>query len=271
MRFLGICRQTEFSPNHVMSDRLIFTKTTEALARRGVEVVAIDESEVGAGRIGHALVFSMAQGPRASEVLARIERAQGCLIVNSPRAVMNCYRVHMARHLPAAGIPFPRSVIVDTAHDPLPDALAFTGKTWVKRGDVHAVHLEDVTLAYRPQECREVLQEFRQRGITHAVLQEHVPGDVVKFYAVRGEGFFEWFYLNGGSAPFDPGKLQALADASAQALSLDVYGGDAIVGPDGRLVIIDVNDWPSFSAVRDAASEAIASLLVRKGLAHVGD
>jgi len=269
MRFLGIRRQTEFSPNHVMSDRLIFTKTVEALMRRGVEVVEIDESEAERAD-GHALVFSMAQGPRASEVLARIERSQRCLMVNSPQAVMSCYRVNMVRRLPAADIPFPRSVIVDTATAAPPVPEFGARKMWVKRGDVHAVHREDVTLAYRADECVEVLQEFRQRGIAQAVFQEHIAGDVVKFYAVRGEDFFEWFYLNGGSASFDAQRLRELADASAEVLGLDVYGGDAIVGPQG-LVIIDVNDWPSFSAVREAAAEKIASRIVRKALAHVGD
>jgi glutathione synthase/RimK-type ligase-like ATP-grasp enzyme len=270
VRYLGIRRQTEFSPNHVMSDRLIFDKTVEALGRRGVDVVVADEGDVGALPARHPLVFSMAQGPAASEALAQVERERNCLIVNSPRAVMSCYRTNMVRLLPAAGVPFPRSVIVDTANG-LPPAAAQPGKTWVKRGDVHAVHLEDVTLAYRPEECAEVVEEFGQRGISHAILQEHIKGDVVKFYAVRGEDFFQWFYQNGGSAPFEAAQLRELADASAFALGLDVFGGDAIVGPGGSLTIIDVNDWPSFSAVRDTAAEAIASLLVRKARAHVGD
>ncbi|MFS6554926.1 hypothetical protein VPJ68_05445, partial [Parabacteroides distasonis] len=37
-----------------------------------------------------------------------------------------------------------------------------------------------------------------------------------------------------------------------------MYGGDAIVTADGNFVIIDFNDWPSFSRCRDEAAEAIA-------------
>ena len=105
--------------------------------------------------------------------------------------MQSCYRVNMVKLLPEAGVPFPRSVIVDTASTSLPRGAVGAAKTWVKRGDVHAVHLEDVTLAYRAEECLEVIQEFRQRGIAQAILQEHVPGDVVKFYSVRGEDFFD--------------------------------------------------------------------------------
>jgi glutathione synthase/RimK-type ligase-like ATP-grasp enzyme len=267
MRFVGISRKTEFSPNHVMSDMLVFKKTAEGLERRGVEVVPIEESAVGAELPDCTLVFSMAQGPTANAVLAEVEARTGCLMVNSPRAVMSCYRVNMVRMLPEAGIPFPASVIVDTAAPHLPSV---SGKTWVKRGDVHAVHLEDVTLAYRADECAEVLQEFRQRGIRQAILQDDVPGDVVKFYSVRGEDFFHSFYLNGGTAPYDPARLRELAEASAEALGLWVYGGDAIIAADGSLVVIDINDWPSFAAVRDTAGEKIASLLVKKGRQHVG-
>jgi hypothetical protein len=52
--------------------------------------------------------------------------------------------------------------------------------------------------------------------------------------------------------------LRELAEASAEALGFFVYGGDVIVGKDGFMVVIDVNDWPSFAIVRDVAGEKIA-------------
>jgi glutathione synthase/RimK-type ligase-like ATP-grasp enzyme len=48
-----------------------------------------------------------------------------------------------------------------------------------------------------------------------------------------------------------------LAESSAEALRLFVYGGDVIV-KDGSMVVIDVNDWPSLAVVRDVAGEKIA-------------
>jgi len=45
---------------------------------------------------------------------------------------------------------------------------------------------------------------------------------------------------------------------------LDIYGGDAVISPDGSISIIDLNDWPSFAPVRDQASKFIANLIFQK-------
>jgi len=273
VRYLGITRQSEFSPNHVVSDLLIFEKTAQALEGRGVRIDRIDESEVPAlGRAEHDLVFSMVQGPTGTQALLAFEERTRALVVNSPRAVFNCYRVNMVRRLPAAGVPFPASRIVETDTKEAPD-FGGASSLWVKRGDVHAVHQEDVALAHSPDEVLELLQEFRARGIREAILQEHVPGATVKFYGVRGGDFFHSFATNGTPAAFDVGLLRTLAARAAEALCLHVYGGDVIVREDGSLVVIDVNDWPSFGPVRDEASERIADVLWHLGagrLQHVG-
>ena len=56
---------------------------------------------------------------------------------------------------------------------------------------------------------------------------------------------------------------------AAETLGLFVYGGDAIIGRDGSITIIDVNDWPSFAPVREEASRAIADLIFRKAQEHL--
>ena len=212
----------------------------------------------------------MAQGPLGSKTLLKIED-RGAYIINAPGAVMNCYRINMVKLLPAAGIPFPRSVIVQTDSDCDARAAGLTTeKIWIKRGDVHAVHKEDVTLANTDDEELTLLREFHQRDITEAILQEHLEGDTVKFYAVRETDLFHWYYLNGvHRTPFDEQKLRALAAASAEVMGLYVYGGDAIIGRGGEVTIIDINDWPSFAPVRDQASRHIAQLLRRKAAEHV--
>ena len=87
----------------------------------------------------------------------------------------------------------------------------------------------------------------------------------MKFYAVRESELFHWYYLNGVyHTKFDEQKLRDLASASAEALRLYVYGGDAIIGKDGSITIIDINDWPSFAPVREKASRYIAQLIYRK-------
>ena len=138
-------------------------------------------------------------------------------------------------------------------------------KLWIKRGDVHAVHKEDVTLASTDDEELTLLKEFHARDIRQAILQEHLDGDTVKFYAVRESDLFHWYYLNGVyHTKFNESRLRELASCSAEVLKLFVYGGDAIIGRDGSITIIDINDWPSFAPIRERASSQIAQLMYRK-------
>lgn len=271
LKFGGVSRKTEFSPNHVVNDLLIINQTADALRALGAEVTMYDEGLITPDTIKERLVFSMAQGPLGSNTLLAVED-RGALIINSPRAVMNCYRINMVTLLPKAGIPFPKSVIVGTDQTVNARQAGFqTEKVWIKRGDVHAVHKEDVTLAGTADEELNLLKEFRQRDIRQAIIQEHLDGDTVKFYAVRETELFHWYYLNGVyHTKFDESKLRDLASASAEVMNLFVYGGDAIIGRDGSITIIDINDWPSFAPVRDQASKHIAQLIYRKAEQYGG-
>jgi hypothetical protein len=137
------------------------------------------------------------------------------------------------------------------------------GPFWLKRGDVHAMRADDVVLVHGLEAASEALQGFRRRGIADALLQAHVEGDVFKFYAVQG-GFFHWLPADGGTPRMDAGEeraMAALAQRGADALGLEVYGGDCIRDPSGRLSLIDLNDWPSYAACRTQAAGAIAAYL----------
>ena len=224
LKFAGISRKTEFSPNHVVNDLLIINQTADAIKELGAEVTMYDEGLITPDSVKEKLIFSMAQGPMGSKTLSKIED-RGAYIINSPRAVMNCYRITMVKKLPEAGVPFPKSVIVSTDSDIDPRHAGFTtSKIWIKRGDVHAVHKEDVTLANTDDEELTLLKEFHARDIKEAILQEHLDGDTVKFYAVRESDLFHWYYLNGVyHTKFDERTLRDLALASAEALNSEPF------------------------------------------------
>jgi len=267
-RFAAVQRLHNYSPNHITNDLAIIRATGSALEAQGHSVIWFQEED----RLECAdfdLVFSLAQGPGGVRLLMEsLGRGGGC-VVNKPEGVLNCYRYNMAPALIAAGIPFPRSIIVETSDDPRIDGVIPGGKFWIKRGDVHALHREDVALAYSHAEVRSLLGEFRHRGIEKAVIQEHLAGDTVKFYAVKGTDYFAWYWLNGTEhTPFDAHRLTNLALACAETLELDIFGGDAIIGSDGSITIIDINGWPSFAPVREAAAVHIADLLIRKAAEH---
>ncbi len=266
LRFTGVRRKTEFSPNHVENDLLIINRTASNLESMGAKVTMVDEAALSPDTAIENLIFSMAQGPIGTKALHAIVTAHDYFVINSPSSVWQCYRTNMVSRLPAVGVPFPRSTIIETGDwSNAATSSRFCGKMWVKRGDVHAVHREDVVQVADGTEAMMIVREFAKRGIEQAVLQEHLYGDTVKFYAVRESSFFYWYYLNGvHHTPFDQAALIDFATRSAEALGLWVFGGDAIIRQDGSIVIIDINDWPSFAPVREEASRQIAQLIYRK-------
>ena len=265
LKLAGIKRQSDYSPNHVENDLLILLKTAERLESLGTDVKIYNEETACDEHIDADFIFSMAQGPTAQEKLLQLEN-NGINIINSPKAVINCYRVNMVKKLQNNNIPFPQSIVVGT--NAICDTVLrdfSSKKIWLKRGDVHAVHREDVTLVYSDEEKNNVINEFAKRKIIEAVLQEHVDGDLIKFYALRDMDFFYWYQINGKQpTKFDLNNLKELACLSAEVLGLYIFGGDAIISGSGKITIIDINDWPSFAPVRDEASKQIAKLIFNK-------
>jgi hypothetical protein len=45
-------------------------------------------------------------------------------------------------------------------------------------------------------------------------------------------------------------------------MNVIMYGGDCIVGPDGKLTIIDFNDWPSYAPCAVEAAPYIAKRVI---------
>jgi hypothetical protein len=145
---------------------------------------------------------------------------------------------------------------------------------WVKQATEHKTREGDVVFATDPAAVRNALDRLSGRGLPRAVVQAHVEGDLVKFYGVAGggadrgaaplAGWFRWFYPKEhpvSGHPFDAAALQDVARLAAHALELDVWGGDAIVTPDGQIFVIDVNAWPSFALFRDEAADHIGAHL----------
>ncbi len=263
---LGIFRERAHSPGREFDDAEILRLTAKHLEAGGFEVALRAPDRVrGAFARPPAAVFLMCERPGLLGHLRRWEQS-GVVQVNAPGAVLNTFRDRMIPLCEQAGIPFPRSVIVST-----PSAPEISGPVWVKRGDVHNTQVGDVVFAPSPMIARAALRHLARRGIPRAVLQAHVPGDLVKFYGVGDPGrapgpwpWFRWFYHKDqqlAGYPFEPARLAAVAQRAAAALGLEVYGGDAIVGPGGEPVVIDVNAWPSFALYRDEASERIAAYL----------
>ena len=261
-----------FSPNHIGNDSAIFNLVAEQLRKRGCEVNVYSEEQFIAGGVTENIIFNMCREPRSIALLQKLED-NGALVINSGYGIENCVRERMARILLGNGIPYPESIVVST-DEAIRDVLTRSGisRCWIKRGDSHTMHNEDVTYVRHPEEAQEILQEYFLRGIKRAVINRHLEGELIKFYGITGTPFFYWLSTSNASssrrgsrqtAPdFDENKLKALCNATAEILDINIYGGDCVVQPDGIIRIIDFDDWPSFAPCRQEAATNIAKFIM---------
>ena len=216
----------------------------------------ISAESVGAVNAYHQII-SMARSPKALDSLEQLEQS-GIQVLNPSVGVRACQRSNVDK-------------VMRENYLPLPPDKGDDGY-WVKRADTAAQSKEDVCFCHDWSEVEKIKSTFMQRGITDVVTQAHVKGDVVKFYGVEGTGFFRYYYSGDDTETkfgdeerngkpqyysFSSSNLQADAEKLACLLQTPIYGGDAIIQEDGCYVIIDFNDFPSFSKCRKEAAKAI--------------
>ncbi len=261
-RFLGITREPVFSPGKEEPDRAILEQTARLLIARGHDVQVVEGTDpVWPEPPPHGVVFTMCQGDAALDRLARWQ-ARGVRVVNRPEAILNCQRHRAIPILAATRLSFPNTLVVDCARDFAVPPWVVRDGAWVKRGDVHATEAGDVVRVEDAASLHRALDGFRARGIRRAAVQRHVAGDVLKFYAVR-HGFFHCVPPADGRA-IPTSVLRQLDDMGrrgAEALGVEIYGGDGVWDERDAVTLIDLNDWPSYGRCRDAAAQAIAAYL----------
>lgn len=276
-KWIGVCRGNRFSPNCVDNDAAIMRETTAQLEALGATVeLYSEEAFCEAPQLPSSVhgYFSMARSEQALRRLQQME-LRGVPVINSGFGIVRCVRRAMTELLLAGGVPHPKSRLIEQ-YGSMPVDINFP--CWLKRGDGCAQQKEDTCYVRHMPEAEEVLKNFWQRGITSVVVNEHVKGDLIKFYGVRDTDFFYWFYpssvrhskfglevINGDpqGLPFRQGHLKQIADEAARVLDVPVYGGDCVVQEDGQVLIIDFNDWPSFAPCRHEAAFKIAELVTK--------
>lgn len=273
---IGISRGSEYSPNHVDNDAAIYNKVVEELRKLGCKVDSYTEKEFVKCNVEGEIIFDMARDAATIQRLKDLED-KGALVINSAYGIDNCVRKPMTELLISHNVPHPTSIIVKTDEE-------YQGEffpCWLKRGNSHAMVKEDVSYAANREEACAILEDFRKRGIPEAVVNEHLQGDLIKFYGVQGTDFFYWFYpgpcshskfglekINGEAKgiPFKVSDLKKYSDMAAEVLNVPIYGGDCVVLPNGDVKIIDFNDWPSFARCRNEAGVKIAECIYNQAL-----
>ena len=296
-KLIGISRGNAYSPNCVDNDDAIIGAVKLQLEALGAQVEmksenvrnfsqfdgwTRDQVELFLRREREKKnldgYFSMARSANSLTYLGYLDII-GLPGVNTSVGVINCIRETMTQVFLEEGIPCPRSMVLNFG-DKLPDEVTFP--CWLKRGDGCAQQKEDTCYAETPQVASEVLADFWARKVLSVVINEHLRGDLVKFYGVEGTDFFYWFYpskcghrskfgleaINGDAQGFrfDVDALKNTTDRAAKLLNVPVYGGDCIIAEDGTFKIIDFNDWPSFAPCRDEAAYYIAKRICQEVL-----
>lgn len=251
-----MARAARYSPNSEQRDAALLQAVAQRLSR-WAEVQTVGEDD---GSLPRADVYvSMARSGPMLDALRQAER-RGALVLNSSRGVrLACRRWQLRALLAGHGVPLP------------PDE--GSAGYWVKRADEPSQTALDVQYAGSREQADRIVAHMRARGVGRTVVEAHVAGDVVKFYGVAGTGFFRCYYPAddgqtkfGDELRFGPprhhafclGLMRQTAARAARLARLAIYGGDCVVRADGTFVLIDLNDFPSFSRCRDEAAEAIA-------------
>lgn len=255
---LGVYRERIFSPGKVREDAAILELTLAQLSQRGYGISVVEAGKLDRLSRRPDCVLSMAQSEAALQILESWQR-KGTRIINSVASVRNSYRKPLLSLLAKANFPIPPSQILPL--ETLVGRISLRALTacWLKRGDVHATRPEDVVRVTSKEELVRAIDCFYRHKIGEVLIQEHVEGEAVKFYGVGTGEFFKAFRSsNGDEITLRMEHLAGLACESAEAVGLEIYGGDAIITEKGDFVLIDLNDWPSFSRCCDPAAKSIA-------------
>lgn len=269
-KILSISRATRFSPNSVERDKAILSLVEKEFTADGAEIISTTEEKLIEIPTGISAIVSMARSKRVLSLLSKAEK-QGIAVLNPTSGVSNSKRSHIAKLFTASSVPAPESVIISPENKAGIINIPFP--LWAKRGDECAQSENDVKFIKSKEELTETLASAAKKETKEVVISEHIEGDLIKFYGVSGTDFFSWSYasfskfglerINGEPKHFcfSTERLKKECTEASLLLKLPIYGGDAIIKADGNFVIIDFNDFPSFSPCRDEAAKAIKRLL----------
>ncbi len=265
-RLLGVYREKRFSPGMVEKDAAVLRGVLIRLAHEKYpfRIESVSGEDISKVDSRPDFVLTMAQSEESLNKLAVWMPESE--VINSVDGVRNCYREKMVNILTGISVGFPETLLLAIEDLEKVGSFPYPFPVWLKRSDVHAMYEGDVVFIQGTEALKAALVHYRERNILTLAIQRHISGRVCKFYGVGRGDFFKAYEgrsgreVTGDHVP----ELMRLASKAAEALGLEVYGGDAVVDERGEIHIIDMNDWPSFSACCDEAAEAISRYVIRK-------
>lgn len=233
------------------------SQSSQTTTLNETHIISEDElcsgSGTGIGAGSGDVILNMARG---HATLNRLEMLQerGAEVINSPQSVLRCSRRDVHR-------------VLSTCYNELLPR-DNSAPAWVKAGDGMGMHAGNTTYCSTLKEAEALRQRKLRQGLVDTVIQAHIDGECCKFYGVSGGELFKLYSENKTPLSISTSTLASLrhdTDRVSRQLGVVVYGGDAVVTADGRAVIIDFNDWPSFSPCREEAAEAVFRKIASDG------
>jgi len=280
---LAVHRAPEFSPNLAVSDAAILQLVSSKLEVEGFRVEEMDEDtfdQVPDDELRrYELVVHMM---RRMSSLLKLQRL-GSPAINAPQAVLTVAksREMTLELLQQAGIAVPQWWAYEESDDQMfqcEPQLQQLLPGWVKVMREGGIRHDDVTWVETSLQTDARVMELASQRVLDIVVTRHVEGDLLKVYAVRPDFVYAFYpqemnYTKFGTAEqhntalahiaYNDEELRAIAWDIARTFGIEIFGFDVVIEPDGHIVVIDVNDWPSFSAYREKGASAIASLIVQ--------
>ncbi|MFE6267480.1 RimK family alpha-L-glutamate ligase [Streptomyces goshikiensis] len=218
---------------------------------------------MGAGRHDAWVLKTVSGGPGLT--LLEAAAAAGMTTVNDARSIRGVRDKALAAAIGRTrGLPMPTTYAV-ARPELLREIPASEYPLVVKPSDGssgRAVHLVS-----SPGQLEPLLPELAGEGLLIAQPYVRNSGTDIKVYAVGGE-----LFATERCSPLHPdpavrerrvplsAEVAAIAAQVGAVYGLDLYGVDVLLGPEGPMVV-DVNDFPSFRQVPDAAARVARAVL----------
>lgn len=244
-----VIAQRELYFSKPRADRLLVSTLANILMRRGLTVRMLTvDAKLSPSDTLPQVVCNLR---RYRENIQRLTQFYGPSVqyINTPPATLLCVKRNMLERLRDAGIPSP--VFVVSAKPDREDIAELP--VWLHSTSYNLTIYSWNGFAENRAEVQQKWQLARSSGVSQIILTQHVSGPLVKAYCV-GDAVL-------GS---QDARIREVVLRVGRAFGLEVFGVDIIVDQMGRCVVLDVNDWPSFSAVRSAALKLIDELVWRK-------
>jgi glutathione synthase/RimK-type ligase-like ATP-grasp enzyme len=207
------------------------------------------------------LIFTMARDAGINDYLSLIKDNKPVFIINSPAAIRVSFNRFLTYEKVAEyGVRIPEAKVYNIDELQFSD---FEGRVILKPANRH----EFWFVIEKKFHFDAAMETYRDMGIEEVMVQKHVRGEDLKFYAIGDK-----VLISKNARENFPEKTIKEVEKNVldieRASGLKILGGDFVIDPKDnyKVYCVDINDWPSFGTIGELSQEdagaEIAKLIV---------